>query len=197
MPLLLIVLFVLVSWSPPSRANARDAMRAPEVAAPSKIHHHVRQHRARHHSTARVVGALASLDAKVRELGADCGARVISGYRPGARVAGSGRVSEHAYDHARDLRGDYACIYRHLAGWPGGYSTDPGRVGHVHVSLGGPEDGRRFAHGGSWHRYARVRGAYAYRTSFHSGHWRRHPPPLARLRSIEERIGSHGTPLGI
>jgi hypothetical protein len=57
-------------------------------------------------------------------------------------------MSLHASGRAIDIAGNPGCIYRHLAGWPGGYSTDYGRVGHVHVSLGGREDGLRFVHGG-------------------------------------------------
>lgn len=114
--------------------------------------HHARYWRRPAHE-AYHAGNGGALDSKIAELSASCGARVISGYRPGARIAGTGRVSEHAYDHARDIVGNYSCIYAHLAGWPGGYSTDPGRVGHVHVSLGGPEDGRRFQHGGGGRRH--------------------------------------------
>lgn len=152
---------------------------APSYARGAHHRHHAAHHRAHHavaharrsprpvHEAAHAGNVIAALDAKVAELTADCGARVISGYRPGARVAGTGRVSEHAYGHARDVRGNYACIYRHLAGWTGGYSTDPGRVGHVHVSLGGPEDGRRFRHRG----YASG-GAHAYRAILYTRHWR-------------------------
>jgi hypothetical protein len=55
----------------------------------------------------------------------------------------------HASGRAVDIKGNPHCIYSHLQGWPGGYSVDYGTVQHVHVSLGGVEDGLRFAH----HRY--------------------------------------------
>jgi hypothetical protein len=49
------------------------------------------------------------------------------------------------------MRGNPGCQYAHLAGWPGGYSVDYGRVRHVHISLdqdGGKEWGVHFRHGG-------------------------------------------------
>lgn len=118
-----------------------------------------RRHAHRHPHDVRVprvslAGVSAPLAAKAREIVAACGSTVISGLRH-ARVAGSGRMSLHASGRAVDLRGNPACIYRLLAGWPGGVSTDYGRVLHVHVSLGGREDGLRFAHGGTRSRPAR------------------------------------------
>lgn len=104
-------------------------------------------------------GVIPPLAAKAREIMASCGSRVVSGVRH-TRVAGSGRMSLHASGRAVDLQGNPGCIYAHLRGWPGGYSTDyataPGGR-HVHVSLGGREDGLRFAH----HHSRRVR--YAMR----------------------------------
>ena len=47
-----------------------------------------------------------------------------------------------------------AATHERLRGWPGGYSTDYGRVRHVHISLGGREDGIRFAHRGGRTRVA-------------------------------------------
>ena len=129
------------------------------------------------HETAHAGNVVATLDAKTHELAEACHARVISGFRPGARVAGTNRISQHAYNHARDLTGDYACIYRHLTAWPGGYSTDPSAVGHIHISLGGPEDGKHFQHGGhsrthyAWRHY--VHRAVWYTPGWHSHH-RRH-----------------------
>jgi hypothetical protein len=51
----------------------------------------------------------------------------------------------HASGRAVDIRGNPSCIHGHLQGWPGGYSVDYG-VQHVHISLGGHEDGLRFSH---------------------------------------------------
>ncbi len=100
-------------------------------------------------------GVYAPLAAKAREIAAACGSRVVSGVRH-TRVAGTRRMSLHASGHAVDMQGNPACIYAHLRGWAGGYSTDYGRVRHVHISLGGREDGARFAHRGRrhHHRYA-------------------------------------------
>jgi hypothetical protein len=113
------------------------------------------------------VGDLTSgLQGKVAEIISACGARLISGYRPGARVAGSGHPSLHSTYPARaaDLSGNPGCIYAHLHGWQGGYSTDYGHVRHVHISYSPPGSGylagrewhARFAHyGGGHHRYVR------------------------------------------
>lgn len=93
-----------------------------------------------------LAGVSAPLAAKAREISVACGSLVISGVRSSARVAGSHRMSLHASGRAVDMRGNPGCIYAHLRGWRGGYSTDYGRVRHVHVSLGGREDGLRFVH---------------------------------------------------
>lgn len=79
------------------------------------------------------------------------GFRVISGYRRGARVRGSGRPSLHASNRAADIAGgDFACAYGVLAGFAGGMTTDAHRVRppHIHLSWapGSGEFGRRFAH---------------------------------------------------
>lgn len=110
----------------------------------------------------RLSGVIAPLAAKTREISNACGSTVISARRH-TRVAGTGRMSLHASGRAVDMRGNPGCIYAHLTGWPGGYSTDYGRVKHVHISLGGSEDGLRFAHGGHRRHYAAVRVRYAHR----------------------------------
>ena len=107
-----------------------------------------------------------TLATKVSEIVHSCGARLISGYRPGARVAGTGHASLHSAYPARaaDLSGNPSCIYSHLHGWQGGYSTDYGSVRHVHISYSPPGSGylagrewhARFAHyGGGHHGFAR------------------------------------------
>jgi hypothetical protein len=122
--------------------------------------HHGRTHTAhlvhRHHGsvgyavdTGRAPG---QLQAKAHEIVSSCGSTIISGFRPGARIAGSGHTSMHASGRAVDIKGNPHCIYSHLQGWPGGYSVDYGAVQHVHISLGGFEDGVRFSHHGSHHR---------------------------------------------
>jgi hypothetical protein len=95
------------------------------------------------------------LAAKAHEIVASCGSSIISGFRPGAHIAGSGRLSLHASGRAVDIRGNPHCIYSHLLGWPGGYSVDYGSVQHVHISLGGREDGVRFSHYGGSHHHRR------------------------------------------
>ena len=85
------------------------------------------------------------LAAKARQIVRACGSHVVSGVRR-TRVAGSRRMSLHASGRAVELRGNPRCIYARLKGWPGGVSTDYGRVRHVHLSWGGNEHGRRFVH---------------------------------------------------
>lgn len=112
-------------------------------------------------------GLVAPLAAKVAEIQSACGSKLISGVRH-TYIRGTRRISLHASGKAADMQGNPSCIYQHLSGWPGGYSTDYGRVRHVHISYdeaGGREWGYRFAHGGGHkHRYAkRTRLRYAPR----------------------------------
>lgn len=86
----------------------------------------------------------ASLHGIINQLRAQCGAEVISGYR-NTRIYG-GSMSCHAMGQAADMRGNYACMYRVLKSWPGGYSTDAGRCRHIHVSSCKREWGMRFKH---------------------------------------------------
>jgi len=147
----------------PSHATTRDHHHR------HRVHHHVSLHN--HPASTRVVhfhgrhqpvggysvsigSGYGQLAAKAQEIIASCGSTIISGFRPGARIAGSGHASLHASGRAIDIRGNPGCIYSHLHGWPGGYSVDYGAVQHVHISLGGFEDGVRFSHhrgGHSWH----------------------------------------------
>lgn len=110
---------------------------------------------ARHGSLISLDGFPAPLVAKAHEIVSACGSRVISAYRPGARVAGTHHVSNHALKKAVDVAGNPRCIYAHLKGWPGGYSVDYGKVNHVHISYNrSMEWGARFAHYGSGRHYA-------------------------------------------
>lgn len=103
-------------------------------------------------------GLVGPLAAKLASIQSACpGTHAISGVRH-TRIAGTRRMSLHAQGKAVDVRGPYGCIYSQLKGWSGGYSTDSGRVQHIHISYddaGGREMGLRFAHGGgrrhSWH----------------------------------------------
>ena len=96
-------------------------------------------------------GLVGPLAAKLASIQSACpGTHAISGIRH-TRIAGTRRMSLHAQGKAVDVRGPYGCIYGQLKGWTGGYSTDAGRVQHVHISYddgGGREMGLRFAHGG-------------------------------------------------
>jgi hypothetical protein len=104
-----------------------------------------------------VSGVVPALASKVAQIESSCpGAHVISGLRH-TRIRGSGRMSLHATGEAVDMRGNPSCVYTQLRDWPGGYSTDYGRVQHVHISLAanGREAGLRFAHGGGRHHRQR------------------------------------------
>lgn len=92
---------------------------------------------------------VAPLATKAKEIVDSCGSQVASA------IAGRPNKSNHPIGRAVDLVGNPTCIYSHLGGWPGGYSTDYGRVHHVHISYnpGGQEWGIRFVHGGH-HRVA-------------------------------------------
>jgi len=123
----------------------RNVERSPRVAE-----------RASHASEGYSSGLVGPLQAKLASIQAACpGTHAISGIRH-TRIAGTRRMSLHAQGKAVDVRGPYGCIYAQLKGWDGGYSTDAGRVKHVHISYdpgGGREMGLRFAHGGgrrSW-----------------------------------------------
>jgi hypothetical protein len=116
-------------------------------------HFHRWQHEQAH--SVGVAGIDGTLAAKAHEIVANCGSTIISGFRPGARIAGTRHASMHASGRAVDIKGNPGCIYSHLHGWPGGYSVDYGSVQHVHVSLGGFEDGVRFSHHSSHHHHSR------------------------------------------
>lgn len=92
-------------------------------------------------------GVVPELAHFARSVMADCGSKVISALR-NTRVRGSGAVSLHASGRAIDIAGNPSCIARHLAHWRGGASNDYHRISppHYHVSWGGREQGRRFAH---------------------------------------------------
>jgi hypothetical protein len=81
----------------------------------------------------------------VSQLQSQCGAKVISGVRPGARTP-FGVQSCHATGQAVDMVGNYACMYRVLRGHPGGYTLDSGRCKHIHISWCKMEWGMRFNH---------------------------------------------------
>lgn len=117
-------------------------------------HRHKHRHLDGNGNSVSLAGLPQPLADKVKEICDDCGSKVISTFRPGARVRGSRSLSNHALHKAADLKGNPQCIYDHLKGWPGGYSTDYARVKHVHISYNrGKEWGARFAHGGSYRTY--------------------------------------------
>lgn len=118
-----------------------------------------------------VAGLVAPLAAKLASIQAACpGTVAVSGVRH-TYIAGTRRISLHASGKAVDVHGPYGCIYAELRGWAGGYSTDAGRVRHIHISYdadGGREMGLAFRHGG--HRHARKH--HRYRRAGHHRHSR-------------------------
>lgn len=141
------------------------------------IHHHALNaghlryrvtavHRGKQHvhriATARslsLAGVTPVLAAKARQIASSCGSAIIS------TISARGRRSNHPIGRAVDMRGNPSCIYAHLKGWPGGYSTDYAAVQHVHISYnpGGQEWGLRFAHGGSHQHMTRYAGGQTTR----------------------------------
>lgn len=123
----------------------------------AQARHHGYRHYARyvhessHSASVAAFGLVPGLSAKASEIVSSCGSRIISAIRPGAVVAGTHHASLHRYGMAVDIAGSPGCIYSHLYGWAGGFSTDYNAVQHVHISLGGREDGARFVHGGGHH----------------------------------------------
>jgi hypothetical protein len=105
----------------------------------------------RYHARAVESGAIvASLAAIAQDIASGCGSTIISGVRH-TYVAGTNRISCHASGQAVDMSGNPSCIYQKLQNWPGGYSTDYGRMGHVHISSCMAEWGAHFQHGGGYH----------------------------------------------
>jgi hypothetical protein len=104
-----------------------------------------------------LAGVTPVLAAKARAITAACGSTVISA------VSRRGNRSNHPIGRAVDMRGNPSCIYAHLKGWPGGYTTDYRSAGHVHISYnpGGQEWGMRFAHGGHGRSATRIASARA------------------------------------
>jgi hypothetical protein len=125
-----------------------------------------------------LAGVTPVLAAKAKKIVSDCGSTIISA------VSGRGGRSNHPAGRAVDVKGNPRCIYGHLKGWPGGYSTDYAAVDHVHISYnpGGQEWGLRFAHNGGGHSYSHRRYAgrsimrYAGRSFVPDGI--QQPPPV-------------------
>jgi len=146
------------SSRPQSRAGheVREAM----AYAPAAVDSIERESKAPAQTS--ISGIVPALAAKVAQIQSACaGAHVISGVRH-THIRGTGRMSLHHTGEAVDMRGNPSCVYAQLRDWPGGYSTDYGRVQHVHISLAanGREAGLRFSHGSGRshhhrHRYAR------------------------------------------
>jgi hypothetical protein len=93
-------------------------------------------------------GLVEPLKVKAEAILAACpGSFILSAVRR-TRVRGSGKLSLHASGRAVDMAGNESCIRQQIAGWPGGASNDYYRVrpNHYHISYGGSEMGKRFAH---------------------------------------------------
>lgn len=86
-----------------------------------------------------------SLGDIVSQLKSQCGGKVISNFRAGARTP-FGVQSCHATGQAVDMVGNYSCMYQVLRSWPGGYTLDAGRCKHIHISACQMEWGMRFNH---------------------------------------------------
>jgi hypothetical protein len=152
----------------PSSCQASPVQREMSHAADRVRSSHVHRHGRAHGYGLALSDLTPTLAKKVSEIMSACGSKLISGYRPGARVAGSGHPSLHSLypSRAADVSGNPHCIYAHLEGWAGGYSTDYGRVRHVHISYSPPGSGylsgrewhARFVHfGGGHHRFTQRR----------------------------------------
>jgi hypothetical protein len=137
------------------RSGSAEKKRAYKKHAQKYVHAKKRTH-ARSGSVS-LAGVTPVLAAKAREIASACGSGVISA------VSRRGNRSNHPIGRAVDMRGNPSCIYAHLKGWPGGYSTDYRSAGHVHISYnpGGQEWGLRFAHGGHSHSATRIASARA------------------------------------
>lgn len=137
----------------------------PAAVAPMPIPDHSKTLKGYEHhiaSNTKLKNLTPKLADKVAAVLAACpGSRLVSDYRRGARVRGSGRPSLHSYypSRAADLQGNPECLRKAFAGWPGGLSTDYSRVNHYHASYApnSREWGARFAHyrGARGHRVAR------------------------------------------
>lgn len=103
-----------------------------------------------------LAGVTPQLASKVTDIVSTCGSQVISAVRH-TFIAGTRHISQHANGTAVDVTGNPSCIYSMLHDWPGGYSIDYARMKHVHISIGGPENGLRFVHGGGHRHYAHQR----------------------------------------
>lgn len=129
----------------------------PGAAAPLTVLKGMKREAIEAMPTRMLAGVVAPLAAKARQIVADCGSKVISGVRHTYVAGTGGRLSLHASGRAVDVTDNPGCIYGHLRGWPGGYSTDYHARGikHVHISFAphGPEWGKRFAHYRGSHRH--------------------------------------------
>jgi hypothetical protein len=127
--------------------------------------------------------ALALLDRIESEFGP---VNVISGYRPGARIAGSGRISRHASGNAIDFDAGSrkgAIVKWLIANHKAGGTMTYADMGHIHVDIGQHfvslgSGSRR----GSGRRYSRSRNRDAARFS-DAGYSRRNNYGERRQRS--------------
>lgn len=88
-----------------------------------------------------LAGVVQPLADKARQIVATCGSKVVSTTRRW------GKTPNHREGRAVDVQGNPSCIYRMLADWPGGVSTDYNAVQHVHFSYSPRHEwGLRFRH---------------------------------------------------
>lgn len=109
-------------------------------------------------TVANMAGVPGEIAGFLNNVASQCGSvRVISTFRRGARVAGSGVTSCHAMGQAVDYTtSNPSCALRVASSVRLGHSIDYGRVAHFHVSNCAREMGIRFAHGGGRSRVARA-----------------------------------------
>lgn len=111
----------------------------------------------------------AALRAKLNEIESKFGpVQVISGHRPGARIAGSGRVSLHASCQAVDFNPPPG-KYQQVANWlkanhNGGVGTYSCGMNHIHIDTGGRVRFHKCQGNGSrWVSKSRGSKRYAYK----------------------------------
>jgi hypothetical protein len=139
---------------------------APDFARPGKVaakqeEHHVKGSGDRHGLTKPMLALLQTIEDKFGPV------NVISGYRPGARIATSGRVSRHASGNAVDIDAGSrkAAIVKWLiATHKNGGTMTYSDMSHIHVDIGphfvalgswsGTTGGRSHSYGGRAARYA-------------------------------------------
>jgi hypothetical protein len=145
--------------------------------------------------------ALALLERIENQFG---GVNVISGYRPGARIAGTGRISRHASGNAVDFEAGSRkgkIIDWLVANHPHGGTMTYADMSHIHIDVGqhfvSLAGGRKYASksgGGSSRRYAYAepRGYDGYERGYGRNYERSYERAYSRAYASESRGYSYG-----